>query len=197
MVNGEARSPWRSFGSPTFRAHLVWAVVTTTAAMLLLASALALVPLFVAFDTAPESAQELARLTDRILALHETLWPFLGLCIVAVLLSSWLLLHRMVSPLVRYVRTFDAVSEGVLPGPLVLRATDYLTEETAALNRMLAALRERHGALLAAEQSLRAELEGLGEWASERRDATLADLVARLQDREKALADALARARTS
>lgn len=193
MADGKTRSAWRSFGNPTFRAHLIWAVVATTGAMLLLASAVVLVPLFLAFDAAPASAQELAQLTDRILALHDTLWPFIGLCIAAVFLSSWLILHRMVSPLVRYVRTFEAVRDGVLPAAVTLRATDYLSEETDALNQMLTALRDRQGALLAAARGVRDELDELGERAAATGDAALAAIVARAHDREKALADELAR----
>jgi len=191
--DGVKRSAWRSFGNQTIRAHLIWAVLATTAAMLLLASTVVLVPLFLRFDATPASAQELAKLTDRILALHDTLWPFIGLCIVAVFLSSWLILHRMVSPLVRYVRTFEAVHDGVLPAVVKLRTTDYLTEETEALNEMLTALRERHSALHASAGGLRAEIEELGAWTATHGNAELAALVTRMQDREKELADHLAR----
>lgn len=193
MADGKTRRAWRSFGNPTFRAHLIWAVLATTAAMLLLASAVVLVPLFLAFDAAPASAQELAKLTDRILALHDTLWPFVGLCIAAVFLSSWLILHRMVSPLVRYVRTFEAVRDGTLPVVVTLRATDYLSEETQALNEMLTSLRSRQGALVDAARCLDAELDELPEVAAARGDVTLAHLVARIQARQKTLNDELAR----
>lgn len=195
MAAGTRRSAWRSFGNPTFRAHLIWAVVATTTGMLLLGCAVVLVPLLLAFDAAPASAQALAALTDRILALHDTLWPFVGLCIVAVFLSSWLILHRMVSPLVRYVRTFDAVAGGVIPVAVVLRATDYLSEETEALNEMLRALRERQASLVAAAKGLEDEIDELAERAANGPDAALAGAAARLQERGKALAGELARVR--
>lgn len=195
MADGKTRSAWRSFGNPTFRAHLIWAVMATTAAMLLLASAVVLVPLFLAFDAAPASAQELAQLTDRILALHDTLWPFVGLCIVAVFLSSWLILHRMISPLVRYVRAFQAVRDGVIPSVVTLRATDYLSEETVALNQMLTALRERHRELAESVRAIDAEVDELTEWTAARGDTALSTLVARIHERQKTLADALARVR--
>jgi methyl-accepting chemotaxis protein len=187
------RSAWRSFGNPTFRAHLIWVVTGTTAALLLLASAVVLVPLFVRFDAAGTAPQELGRLADRILALHETLWPFLALCVVAVFLSSWLLLQRMVSPLVRYVQTFRAIRDGSLPGPLRLRAADYLTQETEALNEMTAALRERQRAALAAEETLRDEIDELAAWSTRRGDPELANRVADLQERSKRLSDELRR----
>jgi len=195
MADGKTRSAWRSFGNPTFRAHLIWAVMATTAAMLLLASAVVLVPLFLAFDAAPASAQELAQLTDRILALHDTLWPFVGLCIVAVFLSSWLILHRMISPLVRYVRAFQAVRDGVIPSVVTLRATDYLSEETVALNQMLTALRERHRELAESVRAIDGEVDELTEWTAARGDTALSTLVARIHERQKTLADALARVR--
>lgn len=191
MAIGKRRSALRSFGNPTLRAHLVWVVVATTAAMLVLGGAVVFVPLLIRFDAAP--SQELSQLADRILALHATLWPFVGLCVVAVFLSSFLILHRMVSPLVRYVRAFDAMRDGVLPAAVTLRATDYLTEETDAFNAMLCALRERHSALATIARDVHAELDEIGAWTAAHGDGELAALVERLRDADKALADELAR----
>jgi hypothetical protein len=133
------------FADPSFRAHLLWVTTGSTGALLLVLSAAVLVPLFMRFDAAT-SLDELRGLTQQILDLHTRLWPVVFTSLVSVFLSSWLLYRRMVAPLVRFVRVFDAVREGRIPEPLTLRAGDYLRRESAALNAMLAALRERAAA---------------------------------------------------
>lgn len=181
--------------NPSFRAHLFWVVLGTTAALLVMGCTVLLVPLLLRFDAAAGDPQELGRLADRILALHATLWPFVGICLGAVCVSSWLLYRRMVSPLVRFVQVFHAVRDGRLPGPIQLRAFDYLSSEADALNEMSAALRAQHGRVLGAAERLRAEVEEIAEATASHGDAELARLVAALQDREKALADELRRVR--
>lgn len=177
----------------SFRAHLVLVVTGTTLGLLVVGSAVILVPLFLQFENAGAAPQELGRLADRILALHATLWPLIAICIGSVLVSSWLLYRRMVAPMVRFVQAFRKVESGVLPGPIQLRATDYLGREAEALNEMTAALTERHRALEAAASRLGEEIEELAEWAARQGGAEGARLVATLQDREKALADQLRR----
>lgn len=130
------------FADPSFRAHLVWVTTGSTGALLLVLSAAVLIPLFMRFDAAT-SLDELRSLTQQILDLHTRFWPVVFTSLVSVFLSSWLLYRRMVAPLVRFVRVFDAVREGRIPEPITLRAGDYLRREAAALNAMLAALRER------------------------------------------------------
>lgn len=130
------------FADPSFRAHLVWVTTGTTGALLVVLSAAILVPLFMRFDAAT-SLDELRSLTEQILDLHARFWPVVLCSLVSVFLSSWLLYRRMVAPLVRFVRVFDAVRRGEVPDPITLRAGDYLRREAEALNAMLAALRER------------------------------------------------------
>jgi hypothetical protein len=127
---------------PSFRTHLLWVTIGSTGALLLVLSAAVLVPLLVRFDSAT-SLDELRVLTQQILDLHARLWPVVFSSLVSVFLSSWLLYRRMVAPLVRFVRIFEAVREGAVPEPITLRAGDYLRREAEALNGMLAALRAR------------------------------------------------------
>jgi methyl-accepting chemotaxis protein len=178
---------------PSFRAHLVCVVTGTTAALLLVSSAAILLPLLLRFEGSPASPQELGQLADRILSLHETLWPMVLLCLVAVTVSSWLLYRRMVLPLVRFVQVFGAVRDGRLPRPIRLRAADYLTREADALNEMTAALRERHAELSGACARLREQIADLEEWASLHGGAETSGLLSALLDREKALTDQIAR----
>jgi len=179
--------------NPSFRAHLLWVVTGTTAALLVVSSAVILLPLFSRFEGGPASPEELGDLADRILALHATLWPVVLMCLVAVMASSWLLYQRMVSPLVRFVQVFGSVRDGHIPGPVRLRGADYLTREADALNEMTAALRERCLDLAAARARLSEPIEEMVEWATPHGDAELSRLLAMLQDREKALADQLGR----
>jgi methyl-accepting chemotaxis protein len=130
------------FTDPSFRVHLLWVTTGSTGALLLVLSAAVLVPLFVRFD-ATTSLDELRGLTQQILDLHTRLWPVVFTSLVSVFLSSWLLYRRMVAPLIRFTRIFDAVREGKLPEPITLRSGDYLRREAEALNAMLAALRAR------------------------------------------------------
>lgn len=184
-------SSWNN--DPSFRAHLICVVTGTTAALLLVSTAAILLPLFLRFEGSPASPEELGQLTDRILSLHETLWPMVLLCLVSVTVSSWLLYRRMVLPLVRFVQVFGAVRDGRLPGPVRLRAADYLTREADALNEMTAALRERHAELSGACARLREQIAELEEWASLHGGAEASRLLAALLDREKALTDQIAR----
>jgi methyl-accepting chemotaxis protein len=179
--------------NPSFRAHLIWVVASTTAALLLVSCAVILLPLLFRFDATAASPEETGRLADRILALHETLWPLALICLLAVTASSWLLYQRMVAPLVRFTQVFAAVRDGRLPGPVQLRGTDYLTREADVLNEMTRTLRERQAALAAALGRLGEPIDELAESAALRGDAELSRLLATLQDREKQLADQVLR----
>jgi len=130
------------FADPSFRSHLVWVTTLSTGALLLVLAAAVLVPLFSRFDHAG-SVEELRGLTEQILELHQTLWPVVLTSLISVVLSTWLLYRRMVAPLVRFVRIFDAVGRGEIPEPITLRSTDYLRREAESLNRMLAGLRSQ------------------------------------------------------
>ena len=130
------------FADPSFRAHLVWVTTGSTGALLIVLSAAVLIPLFMRFDAAT-SIDELRSLTGQILDMHTRFWPVVLSSLVSVFLSSWLLYRRMVAPLVRFVRIFDAVGQGQVPEPITLRSGDYLRREAEALNAMLNALRAR------------------------------------------------------
>lgn len=189
-----SRAPSPSWiANPSFRAHLIWVVAGSAAALLVVSSAAVLVPLLLRFEEGGASPDELARAADRILAMHQALWPMVVICLVSVIITSWLMYQRMVSPLVRFVKVFDAAREGRIAGPIQLRAADYLTREAESLNAMLAALRGRHADLVAARARVRDQIEELAEWASLQGDAEASRLVAELQDREKALSDQVAR----
>ena len=136
------------FADPSFRSHLIWVTTGSTGALLLVLSAAVMIPLFQRFDSA-SSLDELRTITQQILDLHARLWPVVFTSLISVFLSSWLLYRRMVAPLVRFVRAFEAVRAGQSPEPITLRSTDYLRREADALNAMLEALRARDAELCA------------------------------------------------
>ncbi|MEZ4334365.1 MAG: hypothetical protein R3F35_21645 [Myxococcota bacterium] len=92
--------------------------------------------------TDPASPEALG-LAQHFLFLHSALWPLVLLSLVASIVTANVLFGRMREPLVRHVRTFAAIAQGVVPAQLTIRAADYLTEETDALNSMIASLRRQ------------------------------------------------------
>lgn len=75
--------------------------------------------------------------------LSLALWPLLPLALIASIVTANVLFERMREPLVRFVRCYEAIAEGVVPPQIGVRATDYLADEADALNGMIAALRRR------------------------------------------------------
>jgi hypothetical protein len=154
------------FANPSFRAHLLWVTTGFTAALLVVGAAAAFVPLFQRFDMGAGSDGELERLTFAILDLHARLWPVVGVSLLSTLACSWLLYARMRGPLYRFVASFRAISAGIVPEPVVIRATDYVQEESAELNAMLATLRERERSRATAIAQLEERAAALAEWAA-------------------------------
>jgi hypothetical protein len=89
----------------------------------------------------------------------------------------------MREPLFRFVAAFRAIRAGKTPEPVTIRARDYVQYETAELNAMLAALRERDAQLGALEERVAA----LAEWASARGESEALALAGELEAACKAL----------
>jgi len=151
---------------------------------LLLTLAVALfVPLFQRFDASIQSLEAMGALTQHILDLHAAFWPvvFVALCSTAI--CCWALYARMRGPLFRFVAAFRAIREGRVPEAVTIRATDYVQEETAELNEMLDALREREVRLGELEECVAA----LSEWASDRGESGALALAGEVEAACKAL----------
>lgn len=165
------------FANPSFRAHLLWVPLAFTTALLLVMAAAVFIPLFQRFDAGAGSLAELGRLTGEILDLHARLWPVIGTSLLSVLGCSWWLQRRMSAPLFRFVNAFRALKAGAIPDPIVIRATDYVQKECAALNDLLASLRERRRESVEQSERIEARLDQLATWARERGDAEAAALI--------------------
>ena len=175
------------FANPSFRAHLLWVTASFTAALLFFVAAALFVPLFQRFDASLGSDAELGRLTLEILDLHARLWPVVAISLLSTCACSWALYARMRGPLFRFVAAFRALSDGAVPEPIVIRATDYVQDETAALNALLGALRAQAAARKDALARIEERAADLAEWASARGDGDAIALAEALAAECKAL----------
>ncbi len=104
---------------------------------------------------------ERAAAAEQFLALHRRVWPSLALVLLLFAFHSLLVSHRFAGPLLRFRRTFEQVAAGDLTAQVVLRRHDYLKPEAAALDGMVAGLRERVVALQQEAAALEREIERL------------------------------------
>lgn len=128
----------------TFRMHLILTSALATLAFGALTGASLFVPLAVQLDRHDLDPALMGGIAQHFLDLHRAFWPVVLGSLIASILSGMLLFQRMAGPLKRFVHIFESIERGELPPPITIRRADYLTAETAALNRMLLALREAH-----------------------------------------------------
>lgn len=134
----------------TLRTHL-W--LTGSIATLCFAVVLGLsifLPIAMQLGRADLASQEAYGLAQHFLFLHSALWPLVMLSLIASVVTANVLFRRMREPLIRFVRCYDALAEGIVPAQITIRTADYLADETDALNGMLASLRR--------QQAVRGEL---------------------------------------
>lgn len=127
----------------TYRTHLLLTSLIITAAFALVIALSVFVPLSAHLGREPVDFAIAPGLAEHFLFLHSALWPIVALSLVACVVSSTMLFQRMRSPLVRFTECFEKIEQGTRPAPIVIRKSDYLRQEAAALNRMLQALQGR------------------------------------------------------
>jgi len=125
------------------RTHLIATSATVTGIFACTSLAFVLVPLGAQLNRAEVDSAQIIGLADHFLFIHSALWPLILLSMISCIVCATVLYLRLRSPLVRYVKAYDAIGRGEVPKPIVIRLGDYLSEETDALNRMLAALEAR------------------------------------------------------
>ncbi len=126
-----------------FAVHLMVASFGFASALVAVGSVIAFVPSVLNLDAATASAGQVEHAAARLLYLHATFWPVVACCLAAVVLSSFFLYRRMTAPFARLGKAFESVGAGELPGPIVLRTSDYMQEEAEAVNEMIRSLRSR------------------------------------------------------
>lgn len=145
----------------TFRIHLALTSAIVTASFALVIGAALFAPLAAQMDQGGLERAALAGVAEYLLHLHASYWPVVTAMILASITAGLMLFRRMAAPLVRFVRVFEAVSRGDLPGAVRVRRLDYLNPEAAAMNAMVASLAERAEAQRSSLARLEAAIEEL------------------------------------
>lgn len=128
----------------TFRRDLLLTSCLVAFVFAAVMSVAVFVPLAARLDRTRLDDEAIVGLADYVLFLHSAFWPVVALSLISCIVAASLLYRRMRSPLVRFVRVYREIEAGNrVPEPLRLRTYDYLSEEGAALNEMLAALASR------------------------------------------------------
>jgi len=154
----------------TFRIHLLLTCLIATAGFAIVVAIAVFVPLAAQLSRASLDVDSTAGLADHFLFLHAALWPLVVLSLMSCIVAATFLFERMRAPLVRFKRCFESISEGTIPDAIVIRSADYLVEEAALLNRMIAVLGDREAATKRASDRL---LEIVGDLAAQGVDAEL------------------------
>lgn len=125
----------------TFRTHLWLSGAFATFCFAVVLALSIFLPVAMQLGRTDLRSAEAYGLAQHFLFLHSALWPLMLLSLIASVVTANVLFQRMREPLVRHVRCYDAIAEGLIPAQLTIRATDYLAEETDALNEMIGRLR--------------------------------------------------------
>jgi methyl-accepting chemotaxis protein len=163
-----------------FAIHLVMASLAFGLVLALGVGATMLVRWAVPLELASSSPQKALEASMRILELHERFWPVAFFSLVGVALAAGWLGRRITGPLVRIGQGYARIAAGELPAPLAIRATDYLRDEVAAFNAMLAALDARAQERERARAEALAALDELRDHAAKSDDDALGSLAARV-----------------
>ena len=102
-------------GKTGFRLHLVLTSLGTTVCFLFVVTAALFAPLMARMDIDQVSLEVAGGIAAQVLYLHETFWPVVLASLCGVVGSANYLYGRFTSPLVRFVRAFDAIAAGRTP----------------------------------------------------------------------------------
>ena len=122
------------------RTHLIATSVTATSCFAAIMALSIFMPLVTQMDQIALDSEAAIGLAEHFLFLHSAFWPLVLMSLVACIVTGTILYQRMRAPLVRFVQCFAAIEQGRSPRPIVIRAADYLAEESDALNHMIRAL---------------------------------------------------------
>jgi methyl-accepting chemotaxis protein len=127
----------------TFRMHLLVASLTTTLAFVAVIALSLFLPLAAHLDREEISSAVSSGIAEHFLYLHSAFWPVALCSIIGCIASALLLNRKLTEPLARFVACFKQLGLGEIPQAIIIRNTDYMSEEATSLNEMLACLRER------------------------------------------------------
>jgi len=124
-------------------------------------------------------SEKTVQAANQILYLHDYFWPAVLFVLIAIILDSIRVSHKIAGPLFRFSRTFEVIGKGELPSTMRIRKGDYLVEEAEVINRMLDGLRENVRAIQESHAVLR---ETLSEWAEAGRESSSTEMEGRVKD---------------
>lgn len=110
---------------------------------LLIFSGALFIPLIIQLESSTLSLPEQEAVASQFLSLHGRVWPALLIAFVLFAIHSIFVSHRIAGPLTQFRNTFKAIEAGDLSGRVTIRKNDYLGNETAILNEMIASLRAK------------------------------------------------------
>ncbi len=111
--------------------------------ILLIFSGALFIPLIIELESSTLSVSEQEAVASQFLSLHARVWPALLIAFFLFAIHSVFVSHRIAGPLIRFRNTFKAIAAGDLSGGVMTRKHDYLGNETAILNEMIASLRAK------------------------------------------------------
>lgn len=109
----------------------------------LIFSAALFIPLIIQLESTSLSVPEQEAVASQFLFLHARVWPALLIAFVSFAIHSVFVSHRITGPLTQFRNIFKAIAAGDLSGRVTIRKHDYLGNETAILNEMIASLRAK------------------------------------------------------
>ena len=100
-------------------------------------------PIILDLNSGKISDPEVQAAAEQFLTLHLRVWPALLVVLVFLTLHHVVESHRIAGPLCRIRTTLEDMSKGDISARIVIRKKDYLAKEAAAVNDLLAFLREQ------------------------------------------------------
>jgi len=97
-------------------------------------------PLYLDFTNPDLSSDQLLVVAERVLYLHNKIWPVILAVFVVLGLHSILVSHRIAGPLYRFRMTFQDIIDGNLSRFIRIRKRDYLVGEQAKIEEMVLVL---------------------------------------------------------
>ena len=111
-------------------------------------------PLYFEFTNPNLPSEELVEVANRVLYLHNKLWPTILAVFVILGVHSILISHRIAGPLYRFRMTFQDMIDGNLSRFIRIRKGDYLFQEQAKIEELHHMLRSKVASIKTVQSSM-------------------------------------------
>jgi methyl-accepting chemotaxis protein len=136
-------------------------------------------PAMIELRNMEEPSAKTVQAAKQVLYLHDYFWPAALFVVITIFLLSIRSSNKIAGPLFRFNRTFEAIKEGKLPPPILIRKDDYLLQEAEVINQMLESLRAKVRAIQEAQNVLN---ETISECAQAAKHASSTEIDERFKD---------------